>query len=1059
MDGGSSDAAAAARIQRLIDDADQSINLLSSFDVPVGARPSGSGSSSGDAFVLLGASASSQRPASNGLDSALAAYEENLTSQAVDISVLNGFLHIKGVFPDHSVEYVDIEPRFTTIGEMKQALCSKRDSASDLGFAADEASVMVDGQRMEDDWLVVDCGMSFDGVIYIVRAFSNGSFFGGDQRASDSSSRFDPKLSIASISSTYAQSRKAPVYNSDLELSGVSQSLALAQISTSKADVMSRHIRPEEATFAEIASDFYERLADVQDTDLYCEELLRGYIDVLQARLEGLEAKGLKGNAQRFHADIKELRDERNTWRLLYELRRICHPTEEDQNDDALMLGPIDNGQLRFDMLEDDAIRMLETGNENYKIQQAVKTWLENVAMENTMSVSEKRSASSSRTLRLMKKQLHPTSKSGLQMDPDSVLRDGDSLILDDDAEDEAELMKCIWLFVRAGKMDEAVDLCIRMGQSWRAASLTGGTPVGASETNDRDAPLERWGNPFRALWKTTCWRLSEPNQLNLSKDSSVLARQYEEIIYAALSGNVDVLTHSTFCGSWEDHCWAYLQGITAQQQDEILFKLLKVKLQSSQLIVGNNAHHLKHYHSLLEKTKKLKRYEANLDTLFEELKGSKNELVRAQANEPFRHIQAKLVTGKTEFIVNNVLNALLFNAGDDSYNWDLQLGLKCQADDISPMFLRFAVHFVLFAAFTGERFDDKAGHMILKLYIRHLVKHRQLHLVPVYASRLPVDGAIEIYVQVLASVEDHFEREMCVKRILENSSMDVLSTVVQRTVERLLKEYRPEQSKQLGKSPSLANVSTSETDRRRMRSIEYLCFYNEHRAEALYFVNLLARQFVMEGKLNALTEFFVDILPEDLIGVINLHRGSQTKEEHEIDHCVREFLCWQAYIQACGHYDLWRNCVSNATALSSYTEEKDFLTELMFHNSRATTALLDALHFENGWMVHRSGKSSEDATIRQLCLPLLVFNLHFIQLESAKVIMRLEFYPEDGKTKLAHPLLEKSLEVADVVADEHYGVYKSMTEDQCRDLLHSLRDSSIALLFMESSLPSDPSA
>lgn len=1079
-----------AALQRLIDGADESLNLLASLDTLTGSssqrqrqshshsqNSSSSSSGGGGGAFALGSSASST-PFLAGSGDERASLAGSGSYAAVDRSVRAGLLHVRGVFPDHSVEFADVDPRFATVGELKRALCAKRAPQRDLGFDAAGARLMVDGQLADDDWTVLDCALGFDATIHVVRAFGGGFLggnggggFGGFGRSSGANN----KLPISSIASVYGQQQQqlalsqfdASSSSNGLSDGGFQSSLALSLTGPRsqqplRAETLSRHTRPEESSFAEMASDFYDHLASVQNTDLYCEKLLGGYIDVLQTRLESLEtaARANVAMRQRLQDDIQELRDERNTWRLLYELRQICHDGSDDaggdEGDDALMA--VDTGaeseELHFDMVEDDAVRLLETRNESYKIQRAVKAWLESMALEQTVAMSDKRASTGSRTLKFLKKGLLHHGEQVVRLDPDAVLREGDEHVVEDDAEDEAELMKSVWRFVRAGKVSDAVDLCIRAGQSWRAASLSGGVPLGVSESNERrdESALERWGNPYRALWKTTCWKFSEAKpQLSLTKGSSLLARQYEEIVYAALSGNVEAIAKSPLCESWEDHIWAYLSAMTEQQQDEILHRLLRVKLQSSQLVVGNNAHYLRHYAALLEKTKYLKRYQANLDTLFEELKGSRVESVRAQANQPHRHIQAKLVTAKVEYIVSSILDVLLFNPEDDSYNWDLLLHAKLQADEISPLFLRFAAHFVLFSSFTGEKFDEQAGHMILKAYIRHLVKHRQLQLVPVYASRLPYAGTVEIYVQVLATVDDSLERELIVKRILQFSSMDVLSTVLQIAVDRMCEEYREvaREQKQHGgmaTTPSLIDV-------KRMRTIEYLCFYSEHRAEALDRANILARQFVHEGKFSLLALLFTEHVPEDSLGVIDLHRGEQTRDNAEIARTVREVLCWKAYISACSQYDAWRDCVSasGSSSFALYSEEKEFLTELMYHVSRASNGLLEALHFEGGWMARCLDSEEDEAAIRQLCLPLLVFNLHYLQLESARVVLRLQFYPEGARVEQARPLLEKSLQVADVVADEHYGVYQALSQTECRDLLHCFRESSIALLFTES--------
>ncbi|CAI5743415.1 unnamed protein product [Hyaloperonospora brassicae] len=1071
-----------AAVQRLLDSADASLSLLASL----GDAPMHSARHVPDTLTALPAPASfepsSTRPPTT--TSGPPADALSLAYPVVRPSALSSdLLHVKGVFPDASTEYVDVDARYTTIGDLKHALCARRGSATDLGLSARDARVMFGGQLVEDAWLVVDCGVRWEGAISIVRAaavdkdkdrqsaLNSYSSYGNSSHGT--TRRSDPKLSISSIASVYRQEQPQSLSMAmsdatDLvmtELATFDRSLAIDNVpSTQGVSLLSARVRPEEASFAVMAADFYDNVAQVQNSDLYCAKLLRGYITVLQNRLEKLEAALADSRKtastvtrERLQKDMTELRDERNTWRLLFELRQVCSTRKQKVDEEnVLMVLGAEKEDLRFEMLEDDAMCLLEKQSETFMVQMAVKAWLESMALEKTITISEKRGTAGSRTLTVMRKQGFAGGK--VQLDPDAVLRDGDNHVLPDDMEDEAELLKAVWLYVRAGRMVDATDLCIRLGQSWRAASLSGGNLVGVSEPNERDdLPLERRGNPMRALWKSMCWRLSEQAANGkLTQSKSLLAKKYEELTYAALSGNIQVITGSPLCESWEDHCWAYLQGITERQVDEILFKLLQVKAQSSRLVVGNDGRHLRHFTNLLDKTKYLKRYEPDLDALFDELRGSQSEVVRTQANQPHRQIQAKLVTGKFQYIVSSVLGSLLLHPGDDSYNWDLQLTTTVRSDEFSSIFLRFAVHFIMLAGYTGEHFDERTGHMILKLYIRYLVQHRQLQFVPVYASRLPTAGLIEVYVQMLSTVDDRLERELCIKQVAEHAGMDILSTVLQAVVERLCEEYRSVAQKQQGKQGQLVSfdVATTDVDRRRIRAIEFLCFFPEHRAEALVRTNLLTRQFLFEGKFAALKELVEESLPEDSIGVIDGARAAQSlRTGDEIEQAMREFLCWRAYIQASAQFDLWRSCVSRPAVetLSLYSEEEDYLAELIFHVSRSTAATLEVLRFENGWLVGCSSDATEDAAIRKRCLPPLVFNLHFIQLESAKTIMRLVRYPQNAKVELARPLLEKSIEVADVVADEHYGVYNTLDQDKCRDLLHGFRESAISLTFIES--------
>jgi nuclear pore complex protein Nup107 len=58
-------------------------------------------------------------------------------------------------------------------------------------------------------------------------------------------------------------------------------------------------------------------------------------------------------------------------------------------------------------------------------------------------------------------------------LDPDAPHRTGKQLH-DLDQEDETRLLRCMYGLVRCGLLDEAQELCVRLGQPWRAATLEG---------------------------------------------------------------------------------------------------------------------------------------------------------------------------------------------------------------------------------------------------------------------------------------------------------------------------------------------------------------------------------------------------------------------------------------------------------------------------------------------------------------------------------------------------------------------------------------------------------
>ena len=60
-----------------------------------------------------------------------------------------------------------------------------------------------------------------------------------------------------------------------------------------------------------------------------------------------------------------------------------------------------------------------------------------------------------------------------LFQDPDASTRQ-DRKLADSDHQDEQTLMKHLFTCIRAGQVAEAQELCVNMGEPWRAASIEG---------------------------------------------------------------------------------------------------------------------------------------------------------------------------------------------------------------------------------------------------------------------------------------------------------------------------------------------------------------------------------------------------------------------------------------------------------------------------------------------------------------------------------------------------------------------------------------------------------
>ncbi len=65
------------------------------------------------------------------------------------------------------------------------------------------------------------------------------------------------------------------------------------------------------------------------------------------------------------------------------------------------------------------------------------------------------------------------TSRLVTELDPDARNRQKKPFHSLDEQEKE-RLVKFLFMYVRAGQLESAEDLCIRVGEPWRAATLTG---------------------------------------------------------------------------------------------------------------------------------------------------------------------------------------------------------------------------------------------------------------------------------------------------------------------------------------------------------------------------------------------------------------------------------------------------------------------------------------------------------------------------------------------------------------------------------------------------------
>uniref|UniRef100_A0A8I3NIR6 Nuclear pore complex protein n=3 Tax=Canis lupus familiaris TaxID=9615 RepID=A0A8I3NIR6_CANLF len=367
------------------------------------------------------------------------------------------------------------------------------------------------------------------------------------------------------------------------------------------------------------------------------------------------------------------LQQEMVTWRLLASLYRdrVQSALEEENTFAVTALNASEKMVVEALFQRDSLVRQ----------SQLVVDWLESIAKDEIGDFSDNiefyaKSVYWENTLHTLKQRQLPSYIGSVrplvtELDPDAPIRQ--KMPLDDlDREDEVRLLKYLFTLIRAGMTEEAQRLCKRCGQAWRAATLEGWKLYHDPNVNGGTElePVE--GNPYRIIWKISCWRMAEDELFN----------RYERAIYAALSGNLKQLL--PVCDTWEDTVWAYFRVMVDS--------LVEQEIRTS---VVN-----------LDETEELPReyLEANwtLEKVFEELQATDKKRVLEENQEHYHIVQKFLILGDIDGLMNE------FN------KW-----LSKSRNNLPGHLLRFMTHLILFFHTLGLQIKEEVSIEVLKTYIQ----------------------------------------------------------------------------------------------------------------------------------------------------------------------------------------------------------------------------------------------------------------------------------------------------------------------------------------------------
>ncbi|KAF3826027.1 hypothetical protein GH733_006141 [Mirounga leonina] len=546
-----------------------------------------------------------------------------------------------------------------------------------------------------------------------------------------------------------------------------------------------------------------------------------------------------------------------------------------------------------------------------------------------------------------------------------------------------------------------AQRLCKRCGQAWRAATLEGWKLYHDPNVNGGTElePVE--GNPYRIIWKISCWRMAEDELFN----------RYERAIYAALSGNLKQLL--PVCDTWEDTVWAYFRVMVDS--------LVEQEIRTS---VVN-----------LDETEELPReyLEANwtLEKVFEELQATDKKRVLEENQEHYHIVQKFLILGDIDGLMNE------FN------KW-----LSKSRNNLPGHLLRFMTHLILFFHTLGLQIKEEVSIEVLKTYIQLLINEKHTNLIAFYTCHLPQDLAVAQYALFLEGVTEFEQRHHCLELAKE-------AAITKTVVENIRKKDNGEFSHH-DVAPAL-DTSTTEEDRLKIDVIDWLVFDPAQRAEALKQGNAIMRKFLASKKHEAAKEVFVKIPQDSIAEIYNQweEQGMESPLPAEDDNAIREHLCIRAYLEANETFNEWFKHMNSAPQKPTLIPQATF-TEKVAHEHKEKKYEMDyviwkghldaltadvkekmynvLLFVDGGWMVDVREDAEGDherthqmISLRKLCLPMLCFLLHTILHSTGQY--------------------QECLQLADMVSSERHKLYLVFSKEELRKLLQKLRESSLMLL------------
>ncbi|KAI6008883.1 nuclear pore protein 84/107 [Pisolithus orientalis] len=581
------------------------------------------------------------------------------------------------------------------------------------------------------------------------------------------------------------------------------------------------------------------------------------------------------------------------------------------------------------------------------------------------------------------------------EMDPDAVNRGDGKTLAADDAAFEKSLAQAIYSFIRAGRLDDAVELCRRAHQPWRAASIRGSllfqwraiANEQCDDGLDDEDDAEGWqGNQRRRLWKSTCIRAAlNPN---LSDP--------ERVVYAALTPTPQTFTVlRSACRTWEDHLWVQISILCEEKQSSEMLKLKGCFWEGALAALEEIPAPLNGADEEEEEE-----WQKEVTSALETLGGVVVE-DGPPADNAFHVSQLAIILNRIQPLLDT------FAAG-------LRDGIYDPDSSEYPTMTRFFAHLCLFLQMIEIYTPPLATQVVLEAYLQVLEAAGQRELIAMYAGALG-DNAVERYAMFLTSLDlsaDIKERRLALTRAREHGlDVNTVATVTaERTIEKAFEHLPPLR----GPLPSIIALQPepSNVEMLLLRSIEWTSFMEATYDTALEQATVILRYFLGTGRVN-LARKLLDMLPPEIAAI------------SEPEDRATEYLHYRQFFNIWELLDRVTECRSLEVSLMNKDTRAEWLRDYKELIEQCYEAIVKLL--TEDWMLPEQAADGgvdrrylEMLRVRQIYVPELILRLHVMLYSSREHI--------PGNLCVA-------LELANVVADSRYKLYDDFLQPDGRRL------------------------